>query len=302
VSLIESVGSSVLLTFRCPNCGTDELFPRDVCGGKLKCPACGVAYVAIPLVEIVEESDDSIASFAEMPIVAGASGRGEMKGVFGAALAEVVGASSLESRSEPRSQNTNEEVLCKTSTDADADVVVADHATSEIDAIEADIVDGLLADIESDALESEGTIELAGETKSVVTVTEDQPEAVLDGLPLVESALSAVGTPHGIALDGVLIRSVTSWKDCYLAFCEKLMAIDMSKFDDFPRNPFLKRFFIHALPNKKYPDCYAVHCGTEGDVRIKVLNAGFYFYKPKYIVSQLLELYGIDPVRVTIKV
>lgn len=127
------------------------------------------------------------------------------------------------------------------------------------------------------------------------------PQKFLDGLPLTEAALASVGNPHGILFDGELVRNVISWKDCYLAFCEKLMSIDMAKFDNLPENPFFKRFFVRAIPHKKYPDCYSVRCGTSGDIRIKEINGGFYFYKPIFVVHKLLELFGIDPARVTIK-
>ena len=121
-------------------------------------------------------------------------------------------------------------------------------------------------------------------------------------LPLTESALSNVRAPLALMLDGEDVRIVSSWKDCYQALCEKLMSLDVAKFDALPDQPQFRRFFVRAVPHKKYPDCYVAKFGSENNVRAKEIGSKSYFYMPNYVVYNLLRHFGIDPKRVTIRI
>ena len=121
-------------------------------------------------------------------------------------------------------------------------------------------------------------------------------------LPLTEVALANVHAPHALVIDGVDVRIVSSWKDCYQALCEKLMALDPAKFDALPDQPMFRRFFVRAVPHKKYPDCYVTKFGSEGSVRVKEIASKSYFYMPNYVVYNLLRHFGIDPTHVTIRI
>ena len=46
----------------------------------------------------------------------------------------------------------------------------------------------------------------------------------MKSLPLAESALMDVRAPLALMIDGEDVRIVSSWKDCYQALCERLMA------------------------------------------------------------------------------
>jgi len=181
--------------------------------------------------------------------------------------------------------------VCFTASDAEME-----QATSDPEPLPVRITGG----IERRSVKTASRNSLPTEPVDEVPEPVKSPVMVSDGLPLTEDALSKVGTPHGIVLDGELIRTVISWKDCYRAFCEKLMTIDAGKFDALPDDPTFKRFFVRAIPHKKYPDCYPMRCGTVGDVRAKEVNGAFHFYNPIFVVHKLLDLYGIDPARVTI--
>lgn len=121
-------------------------------------------------------------------------------------------------------------------------------------------------------------------------------------LPLTESALANVRAPLALTLDGEEVRIVSSWKDCYQALCEKLMSLDIAKFDALPDQPQFRRFFVRAVPHKKYPDCYVAKFGSENNVRAKEIGSKSYFYMPNYVVYSLLKHFGIDPKRVTIRI
>ena len=112
----------------------------------------------------------------------------------------------------------------------------------------------------------------------------------------------SVRAPIALQIDGEDVRIVSSWKDCYLALCEKLMLLDAMKFDTLPTQPQFKRFFIKAIPRKKYPDCYMTKFGTGQDIRAKEIGSKSYFYMPTYVVHSLLKYFGIDVARVTIRV
>ena len=132
----------------------------------------------------------------------------------------------------------------------------------------------------------------------------EKPQVVSPGghtFPLTEAALANVRYPLGLQIDGVEIRIVASWPDCYLSLCEKLNEIDSAKFEALPDQPMFKRFFVRAVPRKKYPDCYPAKLGSEGDVRAKVIGSKSYFYMPNYVVYNLLKHYGIEPQKVTIR-
>lgn len=126
----------------------------------------------------------------------------------------------------------------------------------------------------------------------------DKPKS----LPLTEAALMNVRAPLALMLDGEDIRIVSSWKDCYQALCEKLMSLDVAKFDALPDQPQFRRFFVRAVPHKKYPDCYVAKFGSNNDVRAKEIGSKSYFYMPNYVVYNLLKHFGIDPSRVTIRI
>ena len=119
--------------------------------------------------------------------------------------------------------------------------------------------------------------------------------------PLTEAALANIRYPLGLQIDGQEIRIVASWQDCYLSLCEKLNELDGTKFGALPEQPMFKRFFIRAIPHKKYADCYPAKLGAAGDVRAKVIGSKSYFYMPNYVVYNLLRHYGIDPQKVTIR-
>lgn len=119
--------------------------------------------------------------------------------------------------------------------------------------------------------------------------------------PLTETALANIRYPLGLQIDGQEIRIVASWQDCYLSLCEKLNELDGMKFGALPDQPMFKRFFIRAIPHKKYADCYPAKLGAAGDVRAKVIGSKSYFYMPNYVVYNLLRHYGIDPQKVTIR-
>ena len=121
-------------------------------------------------------------------------------------------------------------------------------------------------------------------------------------LPLTESALMNVRAPLALMIDGEDVRIVSSWKDCYQALCERLMALDPAKFDALPDQPHFRRFFVRAVPHKKYPDCYVAKFGSENNVRVKEIGSKSYFYMPNYVVYNLLKHFGIDPTRVTIRI
>ena len=118
---------------------------------------------------------------------------------------------------------------------------------------------------------------------------------------LTEAALANIRYPLGLQIDGQEIRIVASWQDCYLSLCEKLNELDGTKFGALPDQPMFKRFFIRAIPHKKYADCYPAKLGAAGDVRAKVIGSKSYFYMPNYVVYNLLKHYGIDPQKVTIR-
>ena len=111
-----------------------------------------------------------------------------------------------------------------------------------------------------------------------------------------------VRAPLALMIDGEDVRIVSSWKDCYQALCEKLMALDSAKFDALPDQPQFRRFFVKAVPHKKYPDCYVTKFGSGNDVRVKEIGSKSYFYMPNYVVYNLLRHFGIDPKRVTIRI
>ncbi len=121
-------------------------------------------------------------------------------------------------------------------------------------------------------------------------------------LPLTESALMNVRAPLALMIDGEDVRIVSSWKNCYQALCERLMALDPAKFDALPDQPQFRRFFVRAVPHKKYPDCYVAKFGSENNVRVKEIGSKSYFYMPNYVVYNLLKHFGIDPTRVTIRI
>ncbi len=125
--------------------------------------------------------------------------------------------------------------------------------------------------------------------------------AEVKSLPLTESALMNVRAPLALMIDGEDVRIVSSWKDCYQALCEKLMSLDTAKFDALPEQPMFRRFFVRAVPHKKYPDCYVTKFGSENNVRVKEIGSKSYFYMPNYVVYNLLRHFGIDPNRVTIR-
>ena len=127
------------------------------------------------------------------------------------------------------------------------------------------------------------------------------PASAVKSLPLTESALMNVRAPLALMIDGEDVRIVSSWKDCYQALCEKLMSLDSAKFDALPEQPMFRRFFVRAVPHKKYPDCYVAKFGSENNVRVKEIGSKSYFYMPNYVVYNLLRHFGIDPKRVTIR-
>lgn len=127
-------------------------------------------------------------------------------------------------------------------------------------------------------------------------------KAEVKSLPLTESALMNVRAPLALMIDGEDVRIVSSWKDCYQALCERLMALDPAKFDALPDLPQFRRFFVRAVPHKKYSDCYVAKFGSENNVRIKEIGSKSYFYMPNYVVYNLLKHFGIDPTRVTIRI
>ena len=127
-------------------------------------------------------------------------------------------------------------------------------------------------------------------------------KAEVKSLPLTESALMNVRAPLALMIDGEDVRIVSSWKDCYQALCERLMALDPAKFDALPDQPQFRRFFVRAVPHKKYPDCYVAKFGSENNVRVKEIGSKSYFYMPNYVVYNLLKHFGIDPTRVTIRI
>ena len=127
------------------------------------------------------------------------------------------------------------------------------------------------------------------------------PSSGSGALPLTETALANVRAPLALMIDGGDVRIVSSWKDCYQALCEKLMALDPAKFDALPDQPQFRRFFVKAVPHKKYPDCYAAKFGSANDIRAKEIGSKSYFYMPNYVVHNLLRHFGIDPKRVTIR-
>lgn len=127
-------------------------------------------------------------------------------------------------------------------------------------------------------------------------------KAEVKSLPLTESALMNVRAPLALMIDGEDVRIVSSWKNCYQALCERLMALDPAKFDALPDQPQFRRFFVRAVPHKKYPDCYVAKFGSENNVRVKEIGSKSYFYMPNYVVYNLLKHFGIDPTRVTIRI
>ena len=127
-----------------------------------------------------------------------------------------------------------------------------------------------------------------------------EPVVPLAACPLTEAALAGVQSPHALRIDGQQLRTVTSWSDCYLSLCEKLNESDCAKFSGLPDEPLFKRFFVRAVPHRKYGDCYSSKFGANGEVRAKMIGSKSFFYMPNYVVYNLLKHYGINPQSVSV--
>ena len=119
-------------------------------------------------------------------------------------------------------------------------------------------------------------------------------------LHLTEADLKAVRSPTALCLDGEVVRAVESWKDCYLALCEKLMELESIKFDGLPNHPSFRLWFKRAELYRTYANHYPKRYGSNGDVAIKEVSNKEFFYKQIQVVHNLLRYFKIDANRVTI--